>query len=139
MVPLHAMMPSNAPRQIFVKSWAASTCYGQVDWFAIVPRELTKSYFTIVPEATCQWAEETKTKVRQRDFHVARSCPTLNERTLIEWVRDRGGGGVRSAHAREQVIQACHLRARCGKGTPNWCARAPGRRLSEHVSEIGQS
>jgi hypothetical protein len=85
-----------------------------------------------VPEATCEWAYEMAANVRRADPHVARVCPTLNERVLVEWVRHKGGVPVHNMHGSERVSAACALRRKCGlqigeSSTPYWCSRAlPG-------------
>ena len=117
--PIHAMTRGNE-RAVYIKGWAAGTCYGQADWFALMPRDLAGAYFSMVPNATCAWAEETARAVRARDSHVRGLCPTLNERALVEWVV-HNRGAIRNTHDALQVRHACALRTRCGKEGRPWC------------------
>ena len=105
---------------VWVKGWAGP-CYGQVDWFALMPRHLASSYFSVEPGASCAWAAATGEAVRQREMHVRRACPKLNERALVEWIAKERGGAVRNVHDAAQVASACALRERCQRGAVPWC------------------
>ena len=103
------------PSTIFVKGWATGGCYGQVDWWALMPRRLAPLYFSVVPGASCAWANATRHLVHATDRTVRAGCPTVNERTLVEWVYAQGGR-VANAFDHERVREACAMRIRCAQG-----------------------
>lgn len=80
---------------------------------AVVPRHLGVAYFTIVPGATCAWMQRTAADVRRTDPVVARTCPTLNERALVEWIKFSGGGAVSNLHGPAEMARGCALRQQC--------------------------
>ena len=122
--PMHRMHKGEEPPGVWVKGWAAQSCYGQVDWFALMPRALADAYFGLLPRgATCAWAADMAKAVRQRDAYAARTCPTLNERVLVEWLAGQGARVLHNAHDATAVRHACHLRQHCGREGVSWCGR----------------
>ena len=96
----------------------------------MVPRHLGVAYFTIVPGATCGWMQRTAADVRRTDPHVARGCPTLNERALVEWIRFSGGGAVSNLHGSAEMARGCALRQQCAAQLnvsthSEWCRPRP--------------
>lgn len=113
--PVREMQVSNASRAIYAKEWVAGLCYGQVDWFGLMPRSLAHSYFSVVPGASCTWARSTRDRANAQSPSVRRICPTLNEATLVHWAYDHGGGRFRSLHDVSQKSKGRALRRACGK------------------------
>ena len=101
---VHATRTSN--KHVWIKGWTSPTCYDRSDWFALAPRQLADAYFDLASDnggATCEWAETTKAQVHAKHTRVARFCPTLNERILVEWLVQKGTF-VRNIHG-EAVIR----------------------------------
>ena len=120
---VHATRTSD--KHVWIKGWTSPTCYDRSDWFALAPRQLADAYFDLASDnggATCEWAETTKAQVHAKHTRVARFCPTLNERILVEWLVQKGTF-VRNIHGEAVIQAACQLRSRCGAPTNvPWCS-----------------
>ena len=109
---------------VYTRDPADTTCYGQVDWFAAMPRRLAHAYFNL-SRAPCGWTDSAAGHATARSPLIARRCPLLNELLHVQWARSHGVGVAGVYAARRQ--RACATRRVCNRANPRPGTCRPGR------------